>query len=106
VLIRAAQPLSGPLPHTNGPGKLARAFDLDRSLTGSDLTQPPLFFASGHPPKPQQVSAGPRVGIDYAGEWATRPWRFWIANDPWVSRGRPSHRPRARHPGTRTQGTA
>jgi len=32
------------------------------------------------------VRVGPRIGVDYAGEWAAHPWRFWVADSPHVSR--------------------
>jgi len=35
-----------------------------------------------------------RVGVDYAGEWALKPWRFYEEGNPWVSR--PAKRPRDR----------
>jgi DNA-3-methyladenine glycosylase len=30
--------------------------------------------------------AAPRVGVPYAGAWAHKPWRFYVADSPWVSR--------------------
>jgi DNA-3-methyladenine glycosylase len=35
-----------------------------------------------------EVLMGPRVGVDYAGEWARRPWRYWVAGSAAVSRPR------------------
>jgi DNA-3-methyladenine glycosylase len=29
--------------------------------------------------------AAPRIGIAYAGEWADRPWRFFLKGNPFVS---------------------
>jgi DNA-3-methyladenine glycosylase len=76
-----------------GPGLVAAAFDIDRSLTGIDLCDPgsPLRLAPRMAGDPEPViDAGPRVGIAYAGEpWVSRPWRLWIA-------GSPSLGPRAR----------
>jgi len=34
------------------------------------------------------IAAGPRVGIDYAEAWVDRPWRFWLRDNPFVSRSR------------------
>ena len=31
---------------------------------------------------PQDIMAGKRIGVDYAGECAEWPWRFWLANSP------------------------
>ena len=57
---------------------------LDRALTraydGLDLTDPagPLTVRPGEPPQPSDILVGKRVGIDYAGEAADFPWRFWV----------------------------
>lgn len=101
VLIRAVEPLAGQrqmaarrgLPVdspclTNGPGKLSQAFGFDRSHYGLDLCAGPVYFAAG---EPLAVRRSARVGVPYAREWAERPWRFFAADSPWVSRG-----PRAR----------
>jgi DNA-3-methyladenine glycosylase len=101
VLIRAVEPLEGielmasrrGLPAdardlTNGPGKLCSAFGIGREAYASDLTQPPLFLSDG--PR-RRVGRSPRIGIDYAGDWASRPWRFYDRDSPYVSRA-----PRAR----------
>ncbi len=74
-----------------GPGVLTAAFDIDRSHTGLDLLDPasPLRIevAAGELPT---VAAGRRIGIDYAPEpWRSRPWRFFDAASPSVSRPRP-----------------
>jgi DNA-3-methyladenine glycosylase len=87
VLIRALEPL-GPLPSaTNGPGRLCRALGIDRSLDGADLTAPgPLYVAAERSLTPAEIVQTPRIGVDYAGEWAARPWRFLVAGNPHVSR--------------------
>lgn len=96
VLIRAVEPLEGvelmaaarrllatDRNLTNGPGKLCTAFGIDRSLYGADLCRGPLFLAEGTRGK---IARSPRIGVDYAGEWAERPWRFFEQENPYVSR--------------------
>jgi DNA-3-methyladenine glycosylase len=68
----------------SGPGNVAAAFGIDRSLNGLDLTVGPVYLTDG--PRPARVLARPRVGVAYAAEWAALPWRFLVANDPHVSR--------------------
>jgi DNA-3-methyladenine glycosylase len=69
----------------SGPGNVARAFGVDRGLNGIDLLDGPIRIAPS--PRPDAtLASGPRIGVDYAGEWAARPMRFWIRDDPHVSR--------------------
>ncbi len=95
VLVRAIEPLEGaelmsrrrgirPDRPTlcNGPGKLCQAFGIDRRHYGADLTRPPLYLCEG-PRGP--VRRSPRIGVDYAGAWAKKPWRFYEAASRWVS---------------------
>jgi DNA-3-methyladenine glycosylase len=67
-----------------GPGNVAAAFGIDRSLNGADLTSGPVYLTDG--PYADPVVARPRVGVEYAAQWATLPWRFLVADDPHVSR--------------------
>jgi DNA-3-methyladenine glycosylase len=96
VLLRAAEITAGhdlarrhrgPVPDQRlaaGPGNLGAAFGLDRSLNGADLLAGPMRLASG--PAPARITRSPRIGVDYAGDWAARPMRFSIADDPYRSR--------------------
>jgi len=70
-----------------GPGKLCRALAIDRHLSGADLIAgEELWIADdGASVRARDVEAGPRVNVDYAGAWAGRPWRFWVAGHPAVS---------------------
>jgi len=99
VLIRAVEPLAGvelmaqrrglsPSHRdlTNGPGKLCVAFGIDRASYGADLTQAPLFLCDPGTAVRPRVARSPRIGVDYAGEWAARPWRFYDRDSPHVSR--------------------
>ncbi len=80
----------------SGPAMLCQALGVDRSLDGHDLTLGEgLWLArgdsplAGDSPLPVKVATGPRIGVDYAGVWAAKPWRFWIAGHRSVSRQGP-----------------
>jgi DNA-3-methyladenine glycosylase len=94
VLVRAAEPLTGieamrryrgdvPLRDLmRGPGRLAKALDIDRSLDGADLCKTgPLWLASdGH--EPQNFGVSVRIGISRD---AHRPLRFFLKGSQFVS---------------------
>ncbi len=88
VLIRAVEPPSTLALRTDGPGKLTRALGIGRALNRQDLcaVDSPLSLWPGESVPDAHLGVGPRIGVDYAGEWATRPWRFWDARSKWVSR--------------------
>ena len=103
VLIRAGEPVEGeermrenrgfekrvkPGDLAGGPGKLCRALAVDRSLDGAFLDQGPLRITRGEPVEPAEIAAGPRVGVDYAGEAAAWPLRFAVRGNPHVSKPR------------------
>jgi DNA-3-methyladenine glycosylase len=64
----------------DGPGKLCRELNISRQENGEDLTiSRQLFLAEdGWKPKRDQIRTTPRIGIDYAGEDAKKPWRYII----------------------------
>lgn len=68
-----------------GPGNVGSALGVDRALDGSDLLAGPIRIEPRNGPMPD-VRTGPRIGVDYAGPWAARPLRYWIADDPHRSR--------------------
>lgn len=81
VLVRAIEGGSG-------PALVCRALGIDRSSNGLDLTTSDLHLLDAPPVAEDEVRMGPRIGVDYAGEWSARPWRFWVARSPHVSRPR------------------
>jgi DNA-3-methyladenine glycosylase len=90
VLIRAAEPLAGPTAGDRralaGPGKLCRALGITRADKGLDLTSAAsgLFVADDGSP-PGAIARSARIGVDYAGDWAQRPLRFYVPGNPSVS---------------------
>ena len=98
ILIRAVEPVEGietmrmrrgqmkDKNLTSGPGKLCIAFDIDRSLNNADLLGEQMWLEDFKTFADSEVIAGKRVGIDYAEEFAEKPWRFWVKDNPYVSR--------------------
>ena len=68
-----------------GPGNVGQALGVDRALNGTDLLLGPVLIEPRRGPMPP-FRTGPRIGVDYAGPWAARAMRFWIADDPHISR--------------------
>ncbi len=85
VLIRAVEPISGITDPTHGPGLLCKALHIDRSFNGMDLVGPVLWIERPRVPGAVRVARSTRIGVDYAGEWAARPWRFYDRASPYVS---------------------
>lgn len=92
VLIRAVS-VDGEL--IDGPGRLCRAFNIDRSLNRFDMTigEHVWFEDRGEDVPKGGVGRFPRIGVDYAGEWAQKPWRFRLLPD---RSGRPDRTNRKR----------
>jgi DNA-3-methyladenine glycosylase len=100
ILVRALEPVEGlstmrrrrpgrfEYELTSGPGRLCIAMGIDRSLDKADLLGERVWLEEGIAVSPRQVSRGPRVGIDYAERWAAKPWRFWVRDNPFVSKAR------------------
>lgn len=107
VLLRAVQPIEGieimrqrratrkdgslntKMPDknlTSGPGKLCIALGVDKSYNGASLLEEKIWIEDGGKVNDSEIIAGKRIGIDYAEEYAEKPWRFWIKNNPFVSR--------------------
>jgi DNA-3-methyladenine glycosylase len=97
VLIRAVEPLQGVelmaarrgtkerRNLASGPGKLCQAFAIDRTLNGDDLCGQVLYVEDAGDPTPKFLTT-PRIGVDYAGEWTHKPWRFIVRGNEFVSR--------------------
>lgn len=92
VLIRAIEPLKGIeeiLKRRNatklsanlcvGPGKITKALGITTQHNAFDLTQGKIWLEDDNVQlKKSQILKGPRIGVDYAGEDAKLPYRFWV----------------------------
>jgi DNA-3-methyladenine glycosylase len=85
VLLRALEPVAGITDKTWGPGLLCRAMGIDRAMNGTDLCAKRLWLERPREMAPVKIATGPRIGVDYAGQWAKRPWRFFDSASPYVS---------------------
>jgi DNA-3-methyladenine glycosylase len=100
VLLRALEPVEG---HeimqenrgraaaniASGPGRLAQALAIDGSCNGANLCAPDsVIWIEERPRVPdQKVANGPRIGLGKTPEpWLSMPWRYWIRDNPFVSR--------------------
>jgi len=104
VLIRALEPVEGveimrerrlrknpdgKMPDknlTSGPGKLCIALDINRRLNGADLLEDKIWLEEYRSFPAAEMKIGKRIGIDYAEEFAEKPWRFWLKNNAYVSK--------------------
>jgi DNA-3-methyladenine glycosylase len=64
----------------DGPGKLTRKLQIDKSFYGEDLsTSSRIYVTEGLQNVSRQTSK--RIGIGYAGEiWENKPWRFTLTD--------------------------
>lgn len=70
----------------SGPGKLAQAMQIDRTLDGEPLPESRrLWIESDSAAERIRITSGPRIGVDYAAEWASKPLRFYMTGNPHVS---------------------
>ncbi len=83
ILVRALDPAPG-VGRTNGPALVCRALGIDRSLDGQILAPPELYVVDDGF-RPREILSAPRIGVEYAGDWKKRPWRFCL-DSPNLSR--------------------
>lgn len=65
----------------SGPGKVCRFFHIDKTLNKKILSKNSgLWIAApkGRASPGLKIRVGERIGVDYAGIWAKKPWRFYI----------------------------
>jgi DNA-3-methyladenine glycosylase len=95
VLIRAIEPVEGiermranrggleTIQLTNGPAKLCQALQIDKQLNGHDLHTLPLQLRVQPPIDASEIVTTTRIGIT---KDAHRPWRFYVAGNPFISK--------------------
>jgi len=100
VLVRALEPAEGmevmrslrnrkDAELTNGPAKLAQALAINKKFNGTNLCNRDgfIWIEEGTRTAPEDVVTGPRIGLGQTPEpWFSLPWRYWIRDNPHVSR--------------------
>jgi DNA-3-methyladenine glycosylase len=72
VLIRGVE-------NAPGPGRVSKLLQVDKTFYAEDLyTSTRIWVEDKHEPAPK-ITTGKRIGIDYAGAWKNKPWRFMTA---------------------------
>lgn len=92
VLVRGAEPIEG-IEHMlqrrrrlgagkltlHGPGIVSQALGITTELSGISLREDRIWIEDQQiAVRSQDISVGPRIGVDYAGVDAERPYRFGI----------------------------
>jgi DNA-3-methyladenine glycosylase len=64
----------------DGPGKVGKELKIAKSFYGEDLTKSKRLWIEEPGVKKKITSKkAKRVGVDYAGKWANKPWRFILS---------------------------
>jgi DNA-3-methyladenine glycosylase len=102
ILIRglevSEETLTGILPtrptRIDGPGRVCRFLDIDRTDNGIDATLGTTLWIEdrGQRAPDTHIHTLPRIGVAYAGEWANKPWRFCLSLPPASRKRQPSCR--------------
>jgi DNA-3-methyladenine glycosylase len=100
ILVRAIEPLEGKdvmlkrrgkekvnPSLTAGPGRLTQALGITTKYDATDLTGNTIWIEDrGITFGSDKLAETPRIGVDYAGEDAKLPWRFYPTESRWISR--------------------
>jgi DNA-3-methyladenine glycosylase len=61
----------------SGPGRVCAALGIGMHHYGLDLAGETIWLEDrGIKVPPREIQCTPRIGVDYAGKWAIKPWRF------------------------------
>jgi len=73
---------------TTGPGKFCEAFGITKKENALDLIRNKTLYLEdrGVKIKPQEIKKTTRIGVEYAGKWEKKKWRFYIKDSRFVSK--------------------
>lgn len=63
-----------------GPGRVCRHFSIDKMFNEKPATKMTGLWIEdrGVVIRPESIQSGLRIGVDYAGDWKNKPWRFYL----------------------------
>ena len=73
ILIRSVE-------NVKGPGRICRKFKIDKKYNEKPASRRMGLWIEDRGVKinPRNILRGKRIGVDYAGKWKDKPWRFFI----------------------------
>lgn len=89
VLLRAIEPIANIETRTQGPGLLCKAMQINKNHNEHDLLSDNFYIADAidaQEQSPIKIIKRPRIGVDYAGEWAKKLLRFYIQDNAFISK--------------------
>src|SRR5690625_1257704 len=86
VLLPAPEPVCNLGDNTHGPCRLCKASGRDLRHYGAALCGDELELPRPPTGPAIEIVSRPRIGVDYAGEWAKKPLRFYVRGSGFVSR--------------------
>ena len=76
-LVRQRRPRVKEKDWSSGPGRVCAALGIGLHHNRNELTGETIWIEDrGIIPPAREVKRTPRIGVDYAGKWALKPWRF------------------------------
>lgn len=72
ILIRSVEGVKG-------PGRVAKYFGVDRRLNARPASRASGLWIEDRGVRVARIARGKRIGVDYAGIWKDKPWRFVMA---------------------------
>ncbi len=99
ILIRGGEPVSGmdimamrtgkkttDTTLSRGPGNVCKALGIHTGHSGFALNREEIFiYDDGVKIKNKEIGISPRIGVDYSGEDALLPYRFYVKGNDYVS---------------------
>ena len=72
---------------TRGPGSVAKALGISRAINAISLQSDTLWIEDrGLVIPDESIASAPRIGVDYAGDDALLPYRFYVKGNVYVSK--------------------
>jgi len=87
IMLQRRNMLSAKPNITSGPGSVAKALGISRNINAFSLDGDTIWLEDKGLTFPDEmVAAVPRVGVDYAGDDALLPYRFYVKGNLYISK--------------------